>query len=95
MFSNSIDNMPTPKKLAIGLQITLAIVWFGLGIQVTYFIDAREAGKDPTDQAYLLHPLENLSQIVAAGILIINILQVYNWFNQKYISTMVGFYFLA
>ena len=39
--------------------------------------------------------MQNLAQIAAAGIVIINILQVYNWFNEKYINTMIGFYFLA
>ena len=39
--------------------------------------------------------LEGFAQIVAGGLVLINILQVYNWFTQKHICTMLALYFLA
>lgn len=91
IFSSAIDNMKTPKLVAVCLQIFLALTWVCLGLNNSDIIYKEKS----EDIVYLLHPLEDLAQILSAGIIIINILQVYNWFMQKYITTMIGLYFIA
>ena len=39
--------------------------------------------------------LESFAQILAAGLVLINILQVYNWFTHRHICTMLALYFIA
>lgn len=90
LISSIVDNMNTPKSVAIGLQIGLALTWACLGLNNDFIYSTKQK-----DSEYLLHPLEDLAQIFSAGIIIVNILQVYNWFMQKYITTMLGCYFLA
>ena len=76
IFSSLIDNMTTPKLISISLQILLALTWICLGLNNWNFIYKDKSA----DIVYLLHPLEDLAQILSAGIILINILQVYNWF---------------
>ena len=50
---------------------------------------------DREDIFYMFVKLDGCAQMSAAGLLLINILQVYNWFTQKHICTMLALYFLA
>ena len=45
--------------------------------------------------SYMMVKIMSLAQILAAGLVLINILQVYNWFKRKHICTMLALYFLA
>ena len=63
------------------------------------YIEAKEnePGKLPDEDEiiYMFIKLTSTSQILAAGLVLVNILQVYNWFTRKHICTMLALYFLA
>jgi hypothetical protein len=76
---NIIDNVATPKTLAIFLQIWLGFSWMNTGWWV-------QSALAKNDKCAVLQSWTGLSpQILGAGLVLINILQVYNWFNKRYI----------
>lgn len=84
IFGNLIDNISTPKYLAIGIQFSIAVIWITTGLMVAYIIQREdEPGKlpDKDDIFYMFVRLAGSCQILAAGLVLINILQVYNWFT--------------
>ena len=96
LFGNIIDNSPTPKLMAILLQFSLAIVWTATGLLVNYIVSQEDLqGKLPDLVSYMMVKIMSLAQVLAAGLILINILQVYNWFTTKHICTMLALYFLA
>lgn len=71
---NLIDNIPTPKYFVIALQFILGISWICHGLLKEY------VSKITTDNNFGV-----LAQFIAGGIILTNILQVYNWFGKKHI----------
>ena len=87
---NIVDNISTPKILAIILQLSLSFTWISTGF-VLYIvaIDGHHCPKD----FHSTH-IGTLSQVCASGIVLINILQVYNWASKRYIQLLLIIYFL-
>ena len=79
LVGNILDNIPNPKTLALTLQILVAFAWILTGIHVTYAL------KKNCDSALFIGSIEMISEIFASGVVLINIVQVYNWFSKRYI----------
>ena len=86
---NIIDNIITPKGLAVGLQISLGVIWIltGLWIRESIRVDGE------TTYSPLIIYLANFGELASAGVILINILQIYNWTSHKMICTMMSVYF--
>ena len=87
---NIVDNISTPKNFAIILQVSLSISWICTGFML-YFV-AIDGHRCPKN-FHTIH-IGALSQICASGIILINILQVYNWASKRYIQLLLIIYFL-
>ena len=84
---NIIDNVYNPKTIVIVLQIWLGLNWImsAWEIQIAIknectFISSFSASGD-------------MAQVLGSGIVLINTLQVYNWFDKRYISMALTGYF--
>ena len=100
LFGNIVDNSATPKIMVISIQIILALVWILTGGLVSYImtqegIDGSSEVELPPLVSYMMVKMMSLAQIFAAGLVLINILQVYNWFTTRHICTMLALYFLS
>ena len=99
IFGNIVDNVSQPRLLAIVIEIGLAIIWIFVGADV-YMIMNTELTKAEVviyEDALMMGFFHNLevAQFVASGIVIINILQISNWFTQKHINKMLALYCLS
>ena len=66
---NIVDNVATPKNLAIILQLGLGFCWIFTGIQLIMILDDGEC-----DDLVQSTKLGVCSQVCASGIVLINIL---------------------
>ena len=71
VIGNIIDNISSPKRLAIALQLALAVVWAATGLMVAYIREQQKEhpGKlpDEADIFYMFVKLQGFAQILAAG----------------------------
>jgi len=86
---NVVDNLNTPKYWAIYLQLLLGVSFIVTGGIVSIVLEDRNRA------GIFLFYMGNLSQVLAAGTILINLLQVFNWFPQRIICSMMAVYFSA
>jgi hypothetical protein len=86
---NIIDNISTPQGLAVGMQIVLGLIWILTGLWIRESI--RMDGE--TTYSSLIIYLANFGELASSGVILINILQIYNWTSHKMICTMMSVYF--
>ena len=75
------------------MQLGLAVAWTYSGLVVFFALRSDEeefAYGNNWKSAVLLNL--NLAQILAAGVVIANILQITNWFQQKHINKILAIY---
>lgn len=84
---NIIDNVHSPKLIAIVLQIWLGLNWLCSAWQVNIAI------KNNCEFVNSIAASGDMAQILGSGIVLINTLQVYNWFDKRYISIALTGYF--
>ena len=75
---NIIDNVSNPKYLLIFLQVSLSFTWVIDGLQIQYAIGHH-------CKFFENNYIGASAQLIAAGVVLIYILQVYNWFSKRYI----------
>ena len=83
VIGNSVDNISQPKYLLIYLQLFLGASWIITGFLVHYALKHND-DHDFKDNEKLTHNFfqnENLSQFFGSGVVLINILQLSNWFT--------------
>ena len=75
VIGNVIDNMSYVKPLVVFLDFFLAICWLNTGLRIykSLHIYGHCDGS-------VLHSIGILDQIPSSGLMLISIIQVYNWF---------------
>ena len=88
-FGNLIDNLEDPKTLAVVSQLSLSITWIVTGV-------LRSIIDNTHDRNYLLYFYwRNLGSLFSTGVVLVNILQIYNWFSHKQICTIMSLFLSA
>ena len=82
---NIVDNIGNPYRLMVGLSFLQAIFWIMSG----FYLDVI----NPDCSIENKYPMGGLSEIISSAIVLIDILQLYNWFSQKYIQAVLILYF--
>ena len=86
---NVVDNINNPVVINVALQLALSVIWILTGLWIRHCIN--EDGETTYSSAIMY--LANLGELTSAGIILINILQVYNWTSHKMICTAMSCYF--
>lgn len=96
---NVVDNVSQPRWVILFLQISLGVCWVLTGTIVhfneTHFKDHSKESEFSHD--IRLTYLNNLmvAQLLGSGVVIINILQVSNWFTQRHINKMLALFLMT
>ena len=75
VIGNVVDNVSQPKWVAIFLQVALGTTWIITGFLVHY----GDHEKPDTKRSFLNNLM--IAQLFGSGVVIINILQISNWFT--------------
>ena len=95
IIGNVVDNVSQPRYVVIVLQVFLSISWILTGIFVHTSLslsDEEIIKKYEAKQAFVTNL--QLSQLTASGVVLINILQISNWFTQKNINKVLALYLM-
>ena len=99
IFGNLVDNVSQPRTLAIVVQISLAIIWIFVGADVYMIMNTELTVAEVIvyEDALMMGFFHNLevAQFAASGVVIINILQISNWFTQKHINKILALFCLS
>ena len=82
---NLVDNIGNPKRLMVGLSFSLAFFWLSLGVYLSVI--------DPNCSLQNSYPLGGVGEILSSSIVLIDILQLYNWFGKKHVQLVLLTYF--
>ena len=85
---NIVDNVHSPKTIAITMQVWLGMNWIGTSYYT--FVGLKHGCQNI--QTTLMAEAD-IAQILGASIVLINTLQVYNWFDKRYIQMVLITYF--
>lgn len=88
---NSIDNIENPKLLSIFSLLSLSIIWF---LTAAWVDDALNEATGLPPSVIIVY-LANAAQVVSTGVILVSIMQIYNWFSHKSICTMMSIFFGA
>ena len=96
---NVVDNVSQPRWVILFLQVSLGVCWVLTGTIVhfneTHFEEHSKESEFSHD--IRLTYLNNLmvAQLLGSGVVIINILQVSNWFTQRHINKMLALFLMT
>ena len=90
VIGNVIDNMSYVKPLVVFLDFFLAICWLNTGLRIykSLHIYGHCDGS-------VLHSIGILDQIPSSGLMLISIIQVYNWFQNEVVGLALIYYYSA
>lgn len=89
LFGHIIDNIRQAKLLFVLIE-TITSLWFIITGSACY----ADANSDPDAMAYSASLLK-LSFFLIAGLQLLQLIQLFNWFSQKHICLVVGVWYLA
>ena len=88
---NSIDNMENPKLLSVFSQAFLALIW----ILTAVWVNGVQSNPNDPPPSIIIVYLANAAQVISTGVILVSIIQIYNWFSHKSICTMMSIFFGA
>lgn len=96
LYGNIIDNIRSPKYFSCATLAILGVLWLFTGgylkMSITFY-KTHTLDENKSNQPLLL--LSNLANIFSAGVILISIVQIYNWTSLGHISTILAIFFSA
>ena len=102
VIGNVVDNVSEPKWVTIFLQGTLGLCWIISGCLIHYFEKQDQDPDSPEHDSSLIDSIKQgflnqlmVAQFLGSGVIIINILQISNWFTQMHINKMLALFLMT